>query len=118
MKPFDITLLEELTTKQKLASLFDISIRSVYSYDAIARANLPEYMEDYPVANGKPITRYPLTRYQCWILGKIAWHLRLFSVKELTYFLAEDYEFAVKFSKEEFEKLNKAQITLSIYQKS
>lgn len=88
MKPFDITLLEELTTKQKLALVFEISIRSVYSYDAIARANLPEYMEDYPVANGKPITRYPLTRYQCWILGKVAWHLRLFSVKELTYFVS------------------------------
>jgi len=105
MKPLDIDLLEELTTKQKLAGLFEISIRSIYSYDAIARNTLPEYQEDYPVANDKPITRFPLTRYQCWILGKIAWNLRLFSVRELTYFLTENYDFAMKFSKEEFERL-------------
>lgn len=116
MKTFDIASLDELTTKQDLALALDISIRSVHSYDIIAKRNLPEYLEDYPSVKNKPITRHPLTRYQCWILGKIAWHLRLFSVAELTYFLAENYEFAVKFSKEEFENLNKAQVTLYSHQ--
>jgi hypothetical protein len=111
MKPLDIDLLEELTTKQKLAGLFEISIRSMYSYDEIARDTLPEYLEEYPVAHNKPITRYPLTKYQCWILGKIAWNLRLFSIKELTYFLTENYDFATKFSKEEFEKLYSKKLT-------
>lgn len=105
MKPIDIESLDELTTKQKLASLYGISIRSVYTYDDIAKTTLPEYLEDYPVAGDKPITRYPLTRYQCWILGKIAWNLRLLSVKELTWFLTENYDFSSKFSKEEFEKV-------------
>lgn len=104
MKPFNITLLEPLTTKQDLALVFEISIRSIHSYDTIAKQNLPEYIEDYPVVNGKPITRYPLTRYQCWILLRIALHLRLLSVEELSCFLAENYEFAAKFSKEEFMK--------------
>ena len=102
MKAFDIASLEELTTKQDLALALDISIRSVHSYDTIAKRNLPEYLEDYPVVRNKPITRHPLTRFQCWILGKIAWHLRLFSVEELSYFLSENYEFAAKFSKEAF----------------
>lgn len=104
MKPFDIGSLEEFTTKQKLAAILEISIRSVYSYDTIARHCLPEYVQEYPVAEHKSITRYPLTRYQCWILAKIAWHLRLFSTKELTYLLSENYDFALKFSKEAFEE--------------
>ena len=102
MKTFDIAFLEELTTKQDLALALDISIRSVHSYDKIAKQNLPEYLEDYPSVKNKPITRHPLTPFQCWILGKIAWHLRLFSVEELSYFLSENYEFAAKFSKEAF----------------
>ena len=102
MKTFDIASLEELTTKQDLALALDISIRSIHSYDTIAKQNLPEYLEDYPSVRNKPITRHPLTRFQCWILGKIAWHLRLFSVEELSYFLSENYEFATKFSKEAF----------------
>lgn len=112
MKPFDIQSLEALTTKQKLAAILEISIRSVYSYDTIARNSLPEYVEDYPVAGHKPITRYPLTRYQCWVLAKIAWHLRLLSTKELTYLLSENYGFAVKFSKEAFEE--KYYLTISL----
>lgn len=102
MKTFDIASLDELTTKQDLALALDISIRSVHSYDTIAKRNLPEYLEDYPSVKNKPITRHPLTRFQCWIVGKIAWHLRLFSVEELSYFLSENYEFAAKFSKEAF----------------
>lgn len=102
MKTFDIAFLEELTTKQDLALGLDISIRSIHSYDKIAKRNLPEYLEDYPTVRNKPITRHPLTRFQCWIVGKIAWYLRLFSVQELSYFLSENYEFAAQFSKEEF----------------
>ncbi|MBW4597524.1 MAG: hypothetical protein KME46_32665 [Brasilonema angustatum HA4187-MV1] len=105
MKPLNIQSLGELTTKQELAVLYGISRRSILNYDEVALDTLPEYEEDYPKANNKSITRYPLTRFQCWILGKIGWNLRLFSKKELTYFLTQDYEFSLKFSKEEFETI-------------
>jgi len=115
MKPLLITELNEHTTKIELASLLAICVRSVYSYHAIALECLPEYSEDYPAAGGKPITRYPLTRYQCWVLAKIAWHLRIVFVQELKSLLTEHYAFSCQFSKEEFERLYSQPTTLATF---
>lgn len=102
MKAVNIQFLNELTSKTELADLLGVSRKSIHNYHRIAFDCVCDYQDDFPKVLDKEITRHPLTKYQCWVLTKIAWHLRLFSMDELAYFLVEDYQFSCQFTKEKF----------------
>lgn len=53
-----------------LAREMNIPLRSIQRYCYLAR-NLKDFMEDYPVYNGKVVTNCALTTYQCWVIVQI-----------------------------------------------
>ena len=77
MNEFPVEKLNILTTRNALAIVIGCSNRSIFNYQKIAVEFVDDFLFDFPQLEGKFVTDYPLTTYQCWVIYRIHYFLKL-----------------------------------------
>ena len=109
LRNFDLSRLEEFTSKSKLILLLKISSRTMYEYHQLALL-IDDFENDYPsVTRGsKAITSCELTKYQSWVIVSLIMCCQRLKRRNVHECLLKgtNPEFTVKFSKTSYQELN------------
>lgn len=109
LKNFNLSELNEYTSKSRLGSILEVSSRTIFEYHQMAMV-IADFEGDYPSINrgSKAITSAGLTKYQCWVMFSLMLVCRRLSRQDVYNVLLNelDPEFSHKFSKNNFYQLN------------
>ena len=109
LKKFNLSSLDDYTSKSRLGNILEVSSRTVFEYHQLAML-ISDFEGDYPSINrnSKAITSAGLTKYQCWVMFSLMLACRRLARQDVANVLLNDLdpEFSHKFSKNNFYQLN------------
>ncbi|MFY7798016.1 MAG: hypothetical protein ACOVQ3_03430 [Dolichospermum sp.] len=109
LRNFNLSNLEEFTSKSRLGNILEVSSRTVFEYHQLAML-ISDFEGDYPSIsrNSKAITSAGLTKYQCWVMFSLMLACRRLARQDVANVLLNelDKEFSHKFSKNNFYQMN------------
>ncbi|WP_102180027.1 hypothetical protein, partial [Fischerella thermalis] len=68
---FRLDILDEVTTKTKLAQCLGVSRQTLTIYHDLAALYIDGFIQNYPRVGDKAYTRAGMNKYQSWVLGKL-----------------------------------------------
>lgn len=110
LRNFDLSQLEDFTSKSKLIQLLKISSRTMYEYHQLALL-IEDFECDYPAftQNSPAITSCELSKYQVWVIFSLILCCKRLKRRNVHECLLKgtNPEFTAKFSKLNYQELTK-----------